>query len=180
MVRHMKKILQLIAISFLLSSASSFAEFKQNKDWFWNLSLDAGNFVYAATLNSSDRLLGQYCYFDEGTCVYMVTLGITCTEGSEYPSIINSSAGVVTVDLICAHKYEDENTFFITPFDDVDNIIKQASTIGFAVAMEGDEFKVVRFSLSGSTYAIEKMRSGAEVLSDQINYKSNTKSEEYL
>ena len=59
-------------------------------------------------------------------------------------------------------------------------ILRQASNIGFAVAMEGDEFKVVRFSLLGSTHAIEMMRSGAEILSDQINYKSNTKSEEYL
>ena len=179
-MRHMKKILQSLAISLLLISVSSFANIKQNKDWFWDLSLDAGNFVYAATMNDSERLLGQYCYFDEGTCVYIVTLGITCTEGSKYPSIINSSAGVAQVDLICAHKFEGENTFFITPFDDVDNIIRQASNIGFAVAMEGDEFKVVRFSLLGSTHAIEMMRSGAEILSDQINYKSNTKSEEYL
>ena len=56
MVRDMKKILQLVAISFLLTSTSSFAEFKQNKDWFWNLSLDPSNFVYAATLNSSDQI----------------------------------------------------------------------------------------------------------------------------
>ena len=77
----------------LSQSALSLILSKTKIGFYQDLSLDTGNFVYA-TMNDSDRLLGQY-YFDEGTCVYIVTLGITCTEGSEYPSIINSSAGLL-------------------------------------------------------------------------------------
>ncbi len=73
------------------------------------------------------------------------------------------------------------NVFFIKPFDDVDNLIKQANNVGFAVAMEEGTFKVVRFSLSGSTYAIEMMRLGAEMLNEsKSNNKLKMRSEEYL
>ena len=145
--------------------------------------MSGSEYVYAATVNTDGRILGQYCYFSESSCVYLVSLGITCEPGSEYPSILNSSAGVADVRLVCGHMYQGENVFFIKPFDDVDNLIKQANNVGFAVAMEEGTFKVVRFSLSGSTYAIEMMRAGAEILNEAKQNKQQgkkVKSEEYL
>ena len=44
-----------------------------NKEWQWNLSGD--EYVYAATVNSDGRTLGQYCYFSNNLCVYLVSLG---------------------------------------------------------------------------------------------------------
>jgi hypothetical protein len=124
-------------------------------------------------------VLGQYCYFNDDSCYYLVSLGITCEKNSEYPSILNSDAGVAAVDLICGHKYNAENVFFINPFDEVDNIIRKAKTVGFVIAMESEKFKVVRFSLSGSTYAM--MRAGGEAIIDskpEVETKNN--SEQYL
>ncbi|MBU2709338.1 hypothetical protein KCM76_25305 [Zooshikella marina] len=157
------------------------AKVQISKDWYWDLSLNKDEFVYAATENSEGRVLGQYCYIFEKSCVYIVSLGISCKEGSKFPSIVNSSAGAVGVNLICGHKYNKENVFYITPFDDIDNLIKKASKVGFVVAMKDNKFKVVRFSLSGSTYAIEMMRAGAELLNESKEKKSSkVKSEEYL
>lgn len=85
------------------------------------------------------------------------------------------------VRLICGDKYQGENVFFIKPFDDVDNIVLTASTIGFAVAMEEGTFKVVRFSLSGSTHAIKMMQLGAEIIrKEKSENQQDVKSEEYL
>lgn len=174
----MKIKLFIIGVMLQISSVVT-AEPQISKDWVWDLS--GNEYVYAATLNSDGRILGQYCYFSDSSCVYLVSLGITCESGSEYPSILNSNAGVTDVRLICGHKYQGENVFFIKPFDDVDNLIKQASNVGFAVAMEEGTFKVVRFSLSGSTYAIEMMRLGAEMLNEKkSNSKQKVRSEEYL
>jgi len=175
------KIKVILASMLLLFPFFASAEVQVSKDWAWDLS--GNEYVYAATVNSDGRILGQYCYFSESTCVYLVSLGITCESGSEYPSILNSSAGVADVELVCGHKYQGENVFFIKPFDEVDNLIKQANNVGFAVAMEEGTFKVVRFSLSGSTYAIEMMRAGAEILNEarQKNQQKNKiRAEEYL
>jgi len=155
------------------------AEAKVNKDWFWDLS--GSEYVYAATINPEKRILGQYCYFKDNGCYYLVTLGITCETGSEYPSILNSDAGVEEVRLICGHKKDGENVFFIKPFDKVDNLVKNAKTVGFAVAMNSSRFKVVRYSLSGSSYAIDKMRTGAEIINkSKPKTKKEVTSEQYL
>lgn len=155
------------------------AEVQISKDWVWDLS--GAEYVYAATINEDGRILGQYCYFSDSSCIYLVSLGITCKAGSEYPSILNSTAGVVDVKLICGHEYQGENVFIIKPFDDVDNLVKQADNVGFAVAMEEGTFKVVRFSLSGSNHAIEMMRLGAEMLNERRSTnKEKVLSEEYL
>ena len=158
----------------------SFAEAQISKEWFWDMT-SSDEYAYAATVNSDGRVLGQYCYYSESSCVYLVSLGIICADDSEYPSILNSDAGVVEVKLVCGHKNNDENVFFIKPFDDVDNLVLSASTIGFAVALEEGTFKVVRFSLSGSTHAIKMMRLGAEIINEEKSTnQQKAKSEEFL
>ena len=161
-------------------SLPSFAQVQTSKDWHWDLT-SSDDYAYAATVNSDGRILGQYCYYSDKSCVYLVSLGIICETGAEYPSILNSNTGAADVRLICGDKYQGENVFIIKPFDDVDNIVMAANTVGFAVALEEGTFKVVRFSLSGSTHAIKMMRLGAEILSDEKS-KIQTKdtSEEYL
>ncbi len=171
------KFVSLIILTLL--SFPAFSELQISNDWFWDLSLDNGEYVYAATYNGEGRILGQYCYLEEGNCIYIVSFGTVCDQGKEYPSILNSPAGVTEVRLICGHVFNGENVFYIKPFDDVDNLIKLASKVGFVIAMEADEFKVVRFSLAGSTHAIKMMRSGAEYLRNGRT-KSNLSTEEYL
>ena len=170
----------LLGVCGFIFSCLSFADAQISKDWHWDLSY-SDDYAYAATANSDGRILGQYCYYADGSCVYLVSLGILCEAGAEYPSILNSNAGVLDVRLICGHIYQGENVFFIKPFDDVDNIVMSADNIGFAVAMEEGTFKVVRFSLSGSTHAIKMMRLGAEIINEEKSKsQKDIKSEEFL
>lgn len=177
----MARIIVWVFATFLAGIAQ--AETKVNKDWMWNT--DGQDGVYAATANASGRILGQYCYFDDGNCVYTVSFGITCEEGEKFPVLVNSNTGVLNVDIICGHQMTStENAFYITPFDAIDQTVRNASNIGFALAMESGQFKVIRFSLAGSTYAIEAMlEEGAARLSregqGQRDYTSGTK-DQYL
>lgn len=178
----MLRLLAMMALA--LSPIAGLAETKMNKDWMWNL--DGSDGVYAATANRDGRILGQYCYFDNNTCIYTVSFGITCEKDSKYPVLVNSDTGAINVEMVCGHKMGgevDENAFYITPFDAIDNTVRNATNIGFAVAMESGRFKVVRFSLAGSTYAIETMRTFADkkasAPSDSGN-SSTTVSEQYL
>ena len=170
----------LFGLCIFIFSRFIFAEAQISKEWHWDLS-SSDEYAYAATVNSDGRVLGQYCYYSDSSCVYLVRLGIICEADSEYPSILNSDAGAADVRLICGHEIDGENVFFINPFDDVDNIVLSASTVGFAVALEEGTFKVVRFSLSGSTHAIKMMRLGAELIQgEKSENQQKDKSEEYL
>ena len=162
------------------------AEPQASKDWLWDISVNtsaAGDkYVYAATVNSGTRIFGQFCDLTEGSCYYMVELGITCVTDSEYPTLINSNIGVYSVTLVCEKMFNSyKNLFYINPFETIDRIAKSADNIGFAVAMEAGTFKVIRFSLSGSNHAIKMMRMGAEILQKKTPATQyNLKSEEYL
>ncbi|MBN4055583.1 hypothetical protein JYU12_02445 [bacterium AH-315-K03] len=158
---RMKLTRYLMVLLFILPYTAN-AELEKSKDWYWDLSLSKNNYVYAMTNNESGEALGQYCYPFEDKCVYIVSLGITCNAGAEYPSIVNSSEGVAEVTLVCGHVHESGNVFYVEPFDEVDNLIRNAGKIGFVVAMRDDSFKIVHFSLLGSSHAIKKIREKKE------------------
>lgn len=164
------------AVGLLLSHPSQSETFT-SKDWIW--STDSKDFYHASTINSADHILGQFCYFDSGSCLYIVSMETSCTEDNEYPTLINSNIGAIQLTLTCGHKFKEYNVMYINKFDEMDNLVKSATRLGIAIPMENDKFKVARFSLAGSTYAIELMRSAAELKINNQGGK-NTKSEEYL
>ena len=64
--------------------------------------------------------------------------------------------------------------------EDIDLIVREGSRFGIVIPLEDGTFKVSRFSLVGSTYAIDLMRAAAE--QRMGNQKKTTKApaEEYL
>ena len=72
-----------IIFLLLFVSSNAFSDPVLSKDWYWDITTEG--YVYAATNNSKERVLGQYCYFNMDSCIYIVTLGITCDEGDEHP-----------------------------------------------------------------------------------------------
>lgn len=144
----------------MLLYLSAQAETFTFKDWGWNT--DRADFYYAVTINDAGHLLGQYCYLKSGTCFYFTAMGINCEVGSEYPALLNSDAGSAQISLVCSHKAENYHVLAISSFDAVDRMIRAATRVGIAVPMQNDQFKVSRFSLAGSTHAIDRMRAAAE------------------
>lgn len=174
----MKILSYLLVLTSSLMCSPLYAETFASKDWAW--STDGDGFYYAATANATGHILGQYCYFESGSCLYIVGIGITCEEGHEYPAVINSDASSSHVTLVCAHKYEGQNVLFIRGFDDVDRIIRAATRIGIAIPMENDQCKVSRFGLAGSTYAIDLMRAASAARMKRQPKNASQPSEEYL
>src|SRR5690606_13328159 len=121
--------LQSIVLGAALLSAitPAGAEPRRSHDWQWDI--DGDSYYYAATETPSGHAFGQYCYFDSGSCYYLIGVKTTCDIGDEYPALLNSDAGSAHVTLICSHKFDDYNVFFITPFDDIDRIAKSASRV---------------------------------------------------
>lgn len=170
-----------ILTGFLLLPSMVFGETKKSKDWLWDASNPKA--VWAGTVNDEGRVLGQYCRTDTGDCVYRVTLGLTCNAGSEYPTILNTESGVSAHTLICEQSgnNDSDGIFLIRPFDDVDAAIRESINAGFVIATESGRFKAVRFSLAGSTYAIEAMRAAARVYAQNYEKRRNKAStEEFL
>ena len=134
----------------------------KSKDWTWNI--DDTDSVYAATMNSADHMLAQFCYPETGKCLYAVAFGTNCEEGSKYPALVNADEGAYYIELVCGDKMDGQHLMFVSDFDQIDKIVRSSERIGIVMPMQGDEFKAVRFSLRGATEALDSMRSAAQKL----------------
>lgn len=131
-------------------------------DWHWNI--DDAEAVYAATTNAADNLLAQFCYPESGSCIYAVTFGLRCTKGNQYPALVNTDAGSMSIELTCGDDTGEEHLMFASDFDQMDKLVRSGQRIGIVIPLEGDEFKAVRFSLDGAERALNLMRKAAEKL----------------
>lgn len=124
---------------------------------------DSGELLYAITVNDSGNLLGQYCVPATGSCIWLLGMSAACKEDDQYPILANSDAGAVHIMVRCDAKLEKGlYRYVFTDFDTVNGIITKGLRIGFAVPLQTDQFRVVRFDLSGSRRAITLMRTAAE------------------
>jgi hypothetical protein len=126
----------------------------------WNTGRIGGNEgLFAATVNDSGHILGQYCYFQSDSCIYLLAFQTACKPESKYPVLVNSDVGSSQVFVYCSGQLSSgKYRYVFTDFEEIDKVIKGANKVGFAVPLEGDKFLVVRFTLNGSNEAIASMR----------------------
>jgi len=128
--------------------------------WFVGTSSSSGETHYAATINDSGNLLGQYCFPADNSCYWLLGIKTSCDEGKRYPVLANSDAGAT---VLCSAKLDNGmHRYVFTDFDKVDTLLSQGTLAGFAVPLENDQFRVVRFSIRDSTRAVTRMKSNAE------------------
>lgn len=126
-------------------------------DWSWNV--DDPEMQLAGTTNADGHVLSQFCYPQSGKCLYAVGFDTNCTEGNSYPALVNSDSGAAAMTFRCGSELKGgTHLMFAEDFDQIDGLIRKSNRIGFALPMEGDQFKAVRFSLRGSSEALDAMR----------------------
>lgn len=158
--------LRIVAVVALLAASSSgVARAERVGDWTYQT--DRG--WYAATVNDSGNVFGQWCDLRDGGCVYLMAIPIRCEDGEIYPVLSNSESSANVVEIVCRGALEGRNAdgrplyrFVFTNFASIDHQVRRSQRIGFAFPMSGDAFQVSRFSLAGAVQAISAMRGAAE------------------
>lgn len=125
----------------------------------WATDFSGPEFVYAFTTNDSGGVLGQYCYFSSGNCIWLISMSSGCEEGHDYPVLANSDAGASQVMVYCSSKMEGQFVYVFRDFEAIDKLVKDGHKMGFAVPLQEDRFTVVRFHLDGAGAALSSMRS---------------------
>lgn len=87
----------------------------------------------------------------------------SCEEGDQYPVLANTDKGAVPIIVHCNARLDGLYRYVFTNFDAINDLVMKGSQIGFAVPLQTDEFRVVRFDLTGSSQAITTMRSAAQM-----------------
>lgn len=151
----------IIAAALLTVSTGAQAEPVMSGDW--GRGVNANGTHYALTGNASDSFLGQTCSPD-GNCWYAIHVNkVTCEKGKKIFGLISSALGAEHISLLCGNN----NANVIEEFDVTDYIVRNASSVGIVIPLQDGKFEVSRFSLRGSTRAINGMRAAAQKTIDQ-------------
>jgi hypothetical protein len=138
----------------ILGTSAVHAEEQQFGDWTVDLTTDKTG-VFAATVNDSGSVLAELCTFEDGKCIWVLSIDMACDEDGSHPILGNTASGAMTMDLRCAGPGSKGNyRYFFDNWKDFEALIKDSSRVGFAVPMKNEQFNVVRFSLTGRTEAM--------------------------
>lgn len=122
------------------------------KDWFVG---HEETFLVAATRpDRTSKALMYICYPGSPYCLVGINLELRCEADQQHSILINHPNASFAVDGLC-RTGDAGNSLLITD-KKLLNLLREKTTghIGFAVGMEGGLFKIVRFSLDGSSEAI--------------------------
>ena len=140
------------ALAAVVCSAN--AADQQFGDWSAGLN-DPRTVSYAATVNDSGSLLGDYCNFSVGKCFWTIVMEPACTGSATYPVLGNTSSGAVQMQLQCDGKTDNGSyRYLIVDWKNLELLLKDSNLVSFAFPMQGGVFKVIRFSLTGRTDAV--------------------------
>lgn len=166
-----------LASMVLLSSfvSSEFKEIQSDGDWSYYYDPDDIISV-SATFNTSDQIFGQFCNALDQSCYYMMSLDVACVSEEETPALLNTSAGVYAITLICDQELDDgDYRYYLTPFDNIDDAVRNSTgQIGIAMGLQGGKFAVERYSLFGSVKSIDEMRSFTSEVIDIIEQNDDS------
>jgi hypothetical protein len=154
MIGLLRSIVGLVGVLGVLGAAS--AQTMRFDAWVVGVPGDASG-VYAATDNSSGSMLAFTCPFTDD-CHYRLITPNTCVEGEKYPGVLSTNKGAISVTLHCLSIVGwDSNrggVLGLAPFDNVDLAVREGRDLGIAVPLKNGQFHVSRFSLIGSSAAI--------------------------
>lgn len=111
---------------------------------------DMGTWTQAFTSNASGSTFGIYCGKD---CTVFLDLQTSCDEGHEYPAMLNSAKGSLSINLLC-HILDKRYIFSTAATTNYTDILSGTGEVGFAIPLASGRFSVSRFSLDGGLPAV--------------------------
>lgn len=144
---------------FGLLTLSAYADEQYGKWYVSNTNPDA---LYAASVNDSGNVFGQYCFTNSGNCVWLMGFDTACHQGDKYPILANAVTGSISLEVYCGEPTNNGlYRYIFSDFNEINKLVQENERIGFAFPLKSELFHVVRFDLRGANKAVKKMRDGA-------------------
>lgn len=160
-----------LTILFIFMSTVAHAQdMKTFRSWSVGPTKDRDG-VFAATVNDSGGVLGQYCFWDSKTCYWLIATDVNCEESDRYPVLLNAPSGASNQNIRCL-KVDGKARYVFENFDSAARAMKGNGRIGVAFPMASGQFQVARFSLEGVDEAVAFMRTVAEAMVNKVEQKS--------
>ncbi len=151
----------LLSLTLSAASPASAADTENFGNWMVG-TIEGGDGFFAATVNDSNAVLGQYCYLESGDCLWLLATSTNCEDGERYPVLVNADGGSAQLELVC-RKLGKKPRYIFTNFDAIDKAVRNSGKyIGFAFPLQSGLFSVDRFLLDGAVESLLRMRAVAK------------------
>jgi hypothetical protein len=167
------KIRVLLCVAVLMTGLSTKAQ-QVNTYGDWKKDFSIQGLQIANTSNSSGATTGVLCNLKNNSCDAYLALNVSCENEHVYPMMINSAVGAFPLTVKCMY-FGDLQLYIANEFSSMIEAFESGGEIGFAMPMQGGQYRVVRFSTVGATAAIKEVRTPPK--SEQ---KKGVKSDEIL
>lgn len=150
----------LLAFALLLGVAGGAVadDREQHEDWSSQFLEDMGE---ASTHENGTSVFGMLCATD--SCRYYFANGIDCEAGMNYPLMLTTAAGALSVDAICepmATTNGDVMLYWFNESAKLNEAFVASAEIGIAFPLSGGQFRLSKFSMKGYEAAIVRMVNG--------------------
>lgn len=138
-------------LGFFVAGGTALGQPQRIGDWTLDLSDSYGE---AFTVNDSGSRFGFLC--SRESCSFYLDFGLSCRRDSRVVMLVNAEAGATYVVSRCVGVRAGSDVRFIHAIQDRDLLeaVSSGEAVGFAVPMEGGQFRVIRFRLHGAVTAI--------------------------
>jgi hypothetical protein len=132
-----------------LFSSNSFAATRQYQDWKTDVGKD---YSEAYSHNNSGSILGFFC--SSSGCIHYFDARTTCVDGQITNLLIATNKNTIGADATCVVLNIGNKTRYVNRIDTATvTLFQQGSSVSIAMALEGGQIKVSRFSLAGYSEA---------------------------
>lgn len=158
-----------VAFAVALAALAALASAEERRVGAWSVGLTkerAGTF--ASTLDGRGGQLGQYCYPEQGTCVWVLAIDLVCEAGDRYPVVVNTESGAAVLEMLCLG-VDGKAAYVFRDFEAIDGIVHRARRVVVALPTANGNFRFSQFSLEGAVRAVALMRETAEAMGSRPN-----------
>ncbi len=130
----------------------------------------------ATTHDSGTSTFGILCA--EARCRYYFANGVDCEPGGNYPFMITTDAGALTIEGVCepvSTANGDVLVYWFNENDVMNRAFLQTPVVGFAFPLTDGKFKLSSFSMEGYKEAVERM---VTVMRDRMLTPGGSESQE--
>jgi len=118
---------------------------------------DEGTYMYGAVANANGDVFGEFCYYASRMCLWQMAVETSCTDNATAPVLANTETGTAVLTVQCDGKLKTGSYRYKYNWKDLESAIKGSKTLGIAMALNANGFKVYRFSLDGYLAAQSKL-----------------------
>jgi hypothetical protein len=119
---------------------------------------DDGTYSYAGVTNADGDLFGEICSYATKKCLWQMSVATACADNVTAPVLVNTDTGTTSLMVQCIGVAKNAN-FYRYQFNwkELEAALQGSKTVGIAMGLQANGFKVYRFSLDGMLAAQHRL-----------------------